>query len=534
LKAARLPEPVSAADAQRVLDLFHGVDSAARRLKDAATALRQIGACMRTALRRGASPHDVRTTVDHALAGLSVPAMSVARGAERVGNVPATASENVSTIETHCARPARRVTTTRAQFGGFGVAAVSAAAALLSVWNGPLLAQPLPCRYEVAAVIQAPPGPVTASPTFGNAISPNGRYVVGTYNFDAVGADKAYYYDMHTRQFTILPALPNTFRSMAFDVSDAGQIVGMIAIPTGDKGFIFSINSGQYTLLEPIHPEGVCEVTGITSKGVVCGTRSVGSKGDPVFPKTAFNWHPARGFTDLGLIDGFGNTAVDINEREQVSVSTGVLSPGFFARIWTTTQLTNVGPVPRGVSSDASHLNNAGQMLVGGIVQQSPFVTGLFVYDLGSATFTQLPRLPFALNSAARAIADDGTVAGHCNYSGPGSPQRACLWLNRHPVDVNTLLPPGTTTVRRAKGLSASKTMVCDSSVQASPAVVVLVPDWPISGDADCNDRVNVDDLITVILTWGDCGACHADVTSDGIVDVADLVEVLLNWGHYQ
>jgi uncharacterized membrane protein len=54
-----------------------------------------------------------------------------------------------------------------------------------------------------------------------------------------VGADKAYYYDMQTQQFTPLPLLPGTFTSQAFDVNDAGQIVGKIAIPASDKGFIY-------------------------------------------------------------------------------------------------------------------------------------------------------------------------------------------------------------------------------------------------------------------------------------------------------
>ena len=49
---------------------------------------------------------------------------------------------------------------------------------------------------------------------------------------------------------------------------------------------------------------------------------------------------------------------------------------------------------------------------------------------------------------------------------------------------------------------------------------------------------LNVDDLVDVIVGWGECPGCPMDITGsmpgsppDGIVDVNDLVEVILNWG---
>ncbi len=51
------------------------------------------------------------------------------------------------------------------------------------------------------------------------------------------------------------------------------------------------------------------------------------------------------------------------------------------------------------------------------------------------------------------------------------------------------------------------------------------------------NGEVDVDDLIAVILAWGDCppppagGGCPADIDRSGTVDVDDLIAVILNWG---
>jgi glucose/arabinose dehydrogenase len=59
--------------------------------------------------------------------------------------------------------------------------------------------------------------------------------------------------------------------------------------------------------------------------------------------------------------------------------------------------------------------------------------------------------------------------------------------------------------------------------------------DGPGPGDVDGNGEVNVDDLIAVILAWGDCWGgppvCPGDIDGSGQVDVDDLLVVILHWG---
>jgi hypothetical protein len=58
------------------------------------------------------------------------------------------------------------------------------------------------------------------------------------------------------------------------------------------------------------------------------------------------------------------------------------------------------------------------------------------------------------------------------------------------------------------------------------------VPDeCECSGDIDANGRVDVDDLIEVLVAWGADGSSDADVNSDGIVNADDLGIVLSGWG---
>jgi hypothetical protein len=71
-------------------------------------------------------------------------------------------------------------------------------------------------------------------------------------------------------------------------------------------------------------------------------------------------------------------------------------------------------------------------------------------------------------------------------------------------------------------------------------ATITLIDACPadIAPDPDGNDAVDVDDLIAVILAWGDCPPpappednCLADINNDDTVDVDDLIAVILGWG---
>jgi hypothetical protein len=49
------------------------------------------------------------------------------------------------------------------------------------------------------------------------------------------------------------------------------------------------------------------------------------------------------------------------------------------------------------------------------------------------------------------------------------------------------------------------------------------------AADTDCDDVVDVDDLVAVLVAWGTADP-DADVNCDGTVDVQDLVQVITNW----
>jgi hypothetical protein len=143
-------------------------------------------------------------------------------------------------------------------------------------------------------------------------------------------------------------SFPGFVNGFANDVSDDGTVVGYVASAVlGQRGFVYETNGGAYALLSSIHPQGLCAATGINSNREVCGYRSIGSKGDPVNPTTAFRWTEHDGFTDLGVIDGLGTAGVAIDDFGAVVVRDFWLT-GTVALLWSDAARQTIGPLPNG------------------------------------------------------------------------------------------------------------------------------------------------------------------------------------------
>ena len=231
--------------------------------------------------------------------------------------------------------------------GGTTLRVVSAGAiafSLVSSVNSAAAQSPMPCRYEVAHVIQGPICPITQAPavTIGTAISPSGRYVCGSYRLCGPSQNRAFFYDTQTQQFTTLPYAESPFTS-ANDVNDeyvVGQANGL--------GFLYHIATGQTTLLHPPVPPdvGTCSVNAINSSNVVCGTRTV----DGVTQKTtAFRWSEQKGFEDLGLIDGLSTSGADVNDAADYCGWFGNSASSSNARgiVWSSGAVTETAADPR-------------------------------------------------------------------------------------------------------------------------------------------------------------------------------------------
>jgi probable HAF family extracellular repeat protein len=149
--------------------------------------------------------------------------------------------------------------------------------------------------------------------------------------------------------------------------------------------------------------------------------------------------------------------------------------------------------------------------------------------------FIDLGVIPGATISHALDISDAREIVGYCE--GPGTAaDRAFLWRDGAMTDLSVLVPPG--------GIIPTSAAAINNSGQIAGGALLLpdndgvafrlTPALPaIPGNTNCDEQVNADDLINVILHWnadGPVGGRPADVNRDNRIDMDDLLAVLLNW----
>jgi uncharacterized membrane protein len=404
--------------------------------------------------------------------------------------------------------------------------------AFCAVLNGSSVARgQIPCEYVVTDIISTPPcGIFQSAPTLG-AISPNGEYVVGTYS--CIGGDeRGFVYRTATNQFSTLPMPPGISSLWAFDVNDSGKIAGsMDGIGTGQSGFIYDVNTGQYeTLVPPLVPGGQAALTGINASGWACGYRTIG---EPILDiiNSALVLSPQGEVTDLGVMNGPRSEATDITENNIVVGWTGggLLVTGTQGFLWHDGQLTIMDAIPDGLSSAARAANDAKQVLLWGHLDPQPATrTRSFLWERGR--MTDIGVLPGFDSTSARSINSSSVVIGSCTNLGLNGER--FVWhagamhilanLIFNTEDLNNFVP-----VRindRGEIIASARTNT------GTRVAVVLAPVAHAPGDTDCDQVINIDDLLHVINSWGPCENCPADLTGEGIVNIHDLIMVIENW----
>jgi hypothetical protein len=108
----------------------------------------------------------------------------------------------------------------------------------------------------------------------------------------------------------------------------------------------------------------------------------------------------------------------------------------------------------------------------------------------------------------------------------------AALWVGSEPILVSSRsnLPPGVQ-IKAGTSIAESGRLMVDGTNQGARVVLVLDPVPVVLGNTNCDQHVDVQDLVEVILNWGPCPNCGADVDANGEVNADDLITVIVNWG---
>jgi probable HAF family extracellular repeat protein len=147
--------------------------------------------------------------------------------------------------------------------------------------------------------------------------------------------------------------------------------------------------------------------------------------------------------------------------------------------------------------------------------------------------FIDLGVLPGGQVSAATDINDAREIVGHCIVKGF---HHAFIWRDGAMMDLADLVPPGNVIPQDARAINNLGQIAGGAALLPDNDGVAfrLTPALPaIPGNTNCDDQVNADDLINVILHWnadGPVGGRPADVNRDNRIDMDDLLGVLLNW----
>jgi len=407
---------------------------------------------------------------------------------------------------------------------------VAVLAALVAMPTSTAFAGGVPCRYEIAHIIEPPwCGPDSPGLALGTGISPNGRYVCG---HGGCANTRVWWFDTETGILHNMPHPPGTSYSLAEDVSDGGVLVGKIVGQSGEFGFIFDVNTEQFVAQLPplVAPNGTCRVTAINSHGQVCGTRTI--NGPPDYRESAFVWTQKGGFIDLGLLNGSGTLARDLNDN---GVVTGDFYDGTTTRAYTwDTRVLSPLPSLTQLASRGSAVTNDGRVGGTSLVPSSlnPFGVAYAVTWSSKGEINNLGPLPGDVTSFIFDMNSSGVAVGESR--GPprlGWRQHAAVWFPDKSVDVYTFIDQ--TQVQemyRVEGISQAGCLVVQGADWWPRHVVyVLEPVYGPQGDVDSNCRVNVQDLLEVIRDWNTNDPV-TDLDDDGIVDVRDLLIVFNTW----
>jgi len=283
------------------------------------------------------------------------------------------------------------------------------------------------------------------------------------------------------------------------------------------------------------HPQGLGSsfVTGVNAHGTICGFRSIGSPESTFYPWTAFTWSAKNGYKDVGLVNGCDTFARAISD-------TGVVVGTVCGQFWIDApvrglvvdgdEITTLGVVPGGLTSAVVAVNSLGIMVTSGLMQQSrPIATDFITQGLES---TPVVRPAGFDRARVFRITDEGLIGGNCNSVSVPSPWVPYVWRGDAYLAVDVPLSVGQY-ISEASDMSDDGTFVL--RVGNPYRCVVAGPIWAEIGDMNCDEVVNVDDLLGVINAWGPCeSGCPTDFDENAVTNVQDLVIVIENWTKVQ
>jgi probable HAF family extracellular repeat protein len=379
------------------------------------------------------------------------------------------------------------------------------------------------CQYEVT-IIQAPECPIYGlPPTIGLGLN-NLGHVVGYHRDCEFESNEAFVWTPESGLVTLdFPG--DTIRKKAFDINDAGQIVGEVDFVGDGLDVLAFLRDGDDLLMLPPPAGSFSQPHAINGHGQVVGASTDGT---PYYK--AFLWEKGV-MTLIELTLGPRSSARDINEAgETVGWMGSGVGTDSHAFLLTQGKMTDLGVIPGGFTASAQAINNARQIAMHGELKPghpSGFIRVGFLWVDGE--WTDLGMLPGYDLVTVMDLNDTAQVVGSVrSVNGGGGPDRAFIWQNRVMTDLNELVVSDDPNlhVSRAEAINSAGQIVGRARSSTGFVAVLLTPVEGAPADLDGDCRVGIADLLILLANWGPCppkAACPTDINNDGETDILDL-----------
>ena len=381
------------------------------------------------------------------------------------------------------------------------------------------------CEYEVTLIQPLPCPFFGPPPTYGRGINELGqiagsRFLCG----NGWGDDGAFLWTPETG-IVMLDMPAGTFDSFAFDVNDAGQVIGTFDV--ADDGFsvlAFISEGNQLTVIRP--PAGTfSEAYAISNSGQVVGATDVGTS----FFK-GFLWD--KGQMTL-ILPTFGprSLAADINEIGQVVGWMGT-SPfaGAHAFMWEDGIMTDLGVPPGAYSARATAINNLGKIVIVAFIDDGEqVISRSYLWDNGE--LTDLGLLSGFDHTVGWDINDSDQVVGICQQADVPFDRTGFIWQNGVITELNDLVPDESINVTLADAINNAGQIAATGDDGVTGGALLLTPIQSCPGDLDCDGFVGITDFLDLLVVWGPQPNHPADLNGDGTVGIVDFLMLLGNWG---
>ena len=377
------------------------------------------------------------------------------------------------------------------------------------------------CEYAVT-VIKAPECPIFGPPPIhGRGINELGQ-IAGSRSLcgSSFGDDAAFLWTAESG-IVMLDMPTGTFESFAFDVNDAGQVIGTFNV-AGDGFSVLAYVSQDKVLTVIPPPAGTfSRAFTISNSGQV-----VGATADNTSFHKGFLWEEGQ-MTLILPTFGSRSLADDINEIGQVVGWMGTVGIDSHAFVWETGVMTDLGVPPGASSARATAINNLGRIVMTAGFANSPSRSFLWI----NGELTDLGVLPGFDHTVGWDINDFDQIVGICQTAAPPFIRIGFIWQNGVITDLNALVADESIDITDADAINNAGQIAASGGSDSEGAALLLTPMQICPADFDCDGFVGITDFLDLLMAWGPHPDHPADLNNDGAVGIVDFLMLLASWG---